>query len=48
MSKSSGFCVKCKAKREMKDVKEVTSHGHHMLKGRCSKCNTKMNRFVKK
>jgi len=38
-----GYCVKCKAKREMKDAKEVTmKNGRKAMKGECPKCDTKM------
>lgn len=38
-----GWCMKCKAKREMKDVTKVTmKNGRPAMKGLCSKCDTKM------
>ena len=38
-----GYCVKCKAKREMKDEKEVTmKNGRPATQGICTVCNTKM------
>lgn len=44
-----GYCVKCKSKRNMKDVKIVTNKkGTRMAKGTCSKCDCKMTVFVKK
>jgi hypothetical protein len=46
--KVMAYCVKCKAKREMKDPKEATSaNGRNMMKGTCPVCGTKMNLFVK-
>jgi hypothetical protein len=43
-----GYCVKCREKKEMKDVKQVTlANGRHALQGACSVCGTKMTRFVK-
>lgn len=43
-----GYCVKCKAKREMKDEKQVTTANHRqMMKGICTVCNTKMNVIMK-
>ncbi len=40
---AQGYCVKCKAKREMKDAKEVTmKNGRKAMKGSCPKCTTKM------
>lgn len=36
-----GYCVKCKAKVEMKDPKESeTSRGTRMAKGKCPQCGT--------
>ncbi|MER5175591.1 MAG: DUF5679 domain-containing protein [Candidatus Nitrosocosmicus sp.] len=38
-----GYCVKCKAKREMKDEKQVTmKNGRPATQGTCSVCGTKM------
>ncbi|MGQ9782218.1 MAG: DUF5679 domain-containing protein [Nitrososphaeria archaeon] len=38
-----GFCVKCKAKREMKDLTQVTlKNGKPAIKGVCVVCGTKM------
>jgi hypothetical protein len=40
------YCVKCKAKREMKDPKGVTMKGgRHATKGTCPKCGTGMYRI---
>ncbi len=37
------YCVKCKAKRKMKDAKEVTmKNGKKAKTGPCSVCGTKM------
>jgi len=42
------YCMKCKAKREMKDVKMgKTKRGVPMAKGTCPKCGTKMCRLGK-
>ena len=42
-----GYCVSCKAQREMKDSKqEVAKNGRQMLKGSCQKCGTKMCKFT--
>lgn len=42
-----GYCVSCKAQREMKDAKqELTKNGRQMLKGSCHTCGTKMCKFV--
>jgi len=48
-----GYCVKCKAKREMKDPKEVTFKGkggnkRSAMSGICPTCGTKMFRILGK
>lgn len=45
------YCVKCKAKRDMKDPKEVTMKGkggmkRNAMKGSCPKCGTTMFRIM--
>ncbi len=41
-----GYCVKCKAKREMKDAKKVTlKNGKPATSGVCPKCGTKIFRI---
>ena len=41
------YCMKCKAKKEMKDPKETTTkNGRPMVKGVCPDCGTKMNKFL--
>ena len=36
-----GYCMKCKAKREMQDTIEVvTKNGRPMTKGKCPECGT--------
>ncbi len=47
------YCVKCKAKREMKDAKEITMKGkggtkRRAMKGTCPKCGTGMYRILGK
>ena len=43
VSLMEGYCVKCKAKREMKDEKQVTmKNGRPATQGTCSVCGTKM------
>ena len=38
-----GYCMKCKAKREMKDIEEVTmKNGRKAYRGVCPVCGTKM------
>jgi NAD-dependent SIR2 family protein deacetylase len=40
------YCVKCKQKREMKDVKEVSmKNGKKARTGTCPECGTKMFRI---
>ena len=40
------YCVKCRAKREMKDPKQVTmKNGRPATKGTCPKCGTGMYRI---
>jgi hypothetical protein len=48
-----GYCVKCKAKRDMSNAKEVTMKGkggmtRKAMKGSCSKCGTTMFRIMGK
>jgi hypothetical protein len=41
-----GYCVKCKAKREIKSPKQVTmKNGRKATKGICPKCNSGMYRI---
>ena len=43
-----GYCVKCRQKREMKDVKAVfMKNGKPAAKGKCSQCNTVVYRIGK-
>jgi len=40
------YCVKCRAKREMKDAKKIKmKNGKPAMKGVCPKCGTKMFRI---
>lgn len=48
-----GYCVKCKAKREMADANEVSMKGkggvkRKAMKGKCPKCGTTMFRIMGK
>ncbi len=48
---TEAYCVKCKAKREMKDPKEVTMNGkggktRMAMTGTCGVCGTKMFRIM--
>ena len=41
MAAVEGYCMKCKAKREIQDAKEVTTkNGRRMIKGTCPDCGT--------
>ena len=45
----TGYCVKCKAKREVINGKETkTKRGTKMLKGKCNKCGTTVCRMLGK
>lgn len=40
---TEGYCVKCKAKREMQNAQEVTmKNGKPAMTGTCPVCSTKM------
>lgn len=46
---TEAYCVKCKAKKEMKDVQEVTmKNGRRAAKGTCPDCSTGMYRILGK
>lgn len=46
MATVEGYCMKCKAKAEMKDPKQVTmKNGKPAVQGSCPKCGTKMFRI---
>ena len=43
----TGYCVKCKAKTEMKDAQKVTmKNGRPAMKGTCPKCGTGMYKIL--
>ena len=43
------YCVKCKAKRDMKDAAEVTmANGRKAMKGTCPTCGTGMFKIMRK
>ena len=43
---TEAYCVKCKAKREIKDAQKVTlKNGKPATKGTCPKCGTKVFRI---
>ena len=42
-----GYCVKCRAKKVMKDAREVAmKNGRLAAKGTCSHCGTRMFKFL--
>ena len=42
-----GYCVKCRAKREMVDAQKVTmKNGRPAMKGKCEKCGTGMYKIL--
>ena len=42
-----GYCLKCRAKTPITGAREgYTSNGRRVLKGSCSRCGTKVNRFL--
>lgn len=44
---TEGYCVKCKAKREMVNVVETTmKNGRKALKGKCARCGTGMYKIL--
>ena len=44
----TGYCVKCKAKKEMKDTENVTmKNGRKAMKGKCTSCDTGMYKIMK-
>ncbi len=43
----TAYCVKCKAKSEMKNSQRVTmKNGRPAMKGTCSKCGTGMYKIL--
>jgi len=45
---STAYCVKCKAKRDIQDPKNVTlKNGRPAVKGTCPKCGTTVFRIGK-
>lgn len=40
---TTGYCMKCKDKKEMVNTTNVTTkNGRHAVKGKCKKCGTNM------
>ena len=49
MAEVEAYCVKCKAKRNMKDPKEVVmANGRKAMKGTCPTCSTGMFKIMGK
>ncbi|MCU0320663.1 MAG: DUF5679 domain-containing protein [Flavobacteriales bacterium] len=49
MAAVEAYCVKCKAKRNMKDAKEnVMANGRKAMKGTCPECGTGMFKIMGK
>jgi|APGre2960657373_1045057.scaffolds.fasta_scaffold01090_3 hypothetical protein len=44
---NEAYCVKCKSKKEMKDVSLIVNGNRAREVGLCTTCNTKMSKFVK-
>nr|WRX71638.1 hypothetical protein [Dehalococcoides mccartyi] len=43
-----GYCMKCRAKKEMKNTKQITmKNGRHATQGVCPDCGTKMFKIGK-
>jgi len=43
----TAYCVKCKARSEMKETEKVTmKNGRPALKGKCTKCGTGMYKIL--
>ena len=44
----TGYCVKCKEKKEMKDTQKVTmKNKRQAMKGKCVSCGTGMYKIMK-
>lgn len=44
---AEGYCVKCKAKREMSEAQEVVmKNGRKAMKGKCPQCGTGMYKIL--
>ena len=49
MDSLSGWCVKCRSKKEIKNgVVKASKKGNKYIQSNCESCNTKINRFLKK
>jgi len=48
MAAKEGYCVKCKAKREIQDAQEITmKNGRPATQGICPECGTKIFKIGK-
>lgn len=48
MAAKEGYCVKCKAKKEIQDAKEITmKNGRPATQGLCPDCGTKIFKIGK-
>jgi len=44
-----GYCVKCRAKKQMENTEEVTmKNGRQAMKGKCETCGTGMFKIMPK
>jgi len=44
---ANGYCVKCKASREIKDAKQITmKNGRPATQGSCPVCGTKLTKIM--
>jgi Zn finger protein HypA/HybF involved in hydrogenase expression len=44
---AEGYCVKCKAKKEIADaVEEVMKNGRKAIKGKCPSCSSVMFKII--
>ena len=44
---AEGYCVKCKAKKEIVDaVEELMKNGRKAARGKCPVCGTTLNRIL--
>ena len=48
VEKYTGYCVKCRQKREFEGYVEVSKSGMRMAKGKCPVCGTTVNRILGK
>lgn len=41
-----GYCLRCRRKREMKNIKKEKIGKRNIAKGICAICGTKMRKFI--